>query len=293
MREERTVPTTDPGTTAAERALARDLWRALEPYHGVVVFAPQVHATFADLGITSPWGTYFGGRIAPLGEVSPAAVTAAFYHFRPAMVERETLAVWRAATPQQLLAARLDGVDAALRNILPDVVDSPELAEAAHLATSAAANLQPAGRVLGAANAALPVSDQPHLALWQAATTLREYRGDGHVSALVTAGLDGPEALVSIVAAGGETRESLQPRREWSDAEWTAATQRLTARGWLTTEGTLTPLGRARRQTVEDLTDELAVPAWRPLGEDAHRLYKIVQPWGARLRDALRPRRNT
>ena len=53
----------------------------LEPYHGVVVFAPQVHARFADLGITNPWTAYFGGRIAPLGEASPAVVTAAFYHF--------------------------------------------------------------------------------------------------------------------------------------------------------------------------------------------------------------------
>jgi hypothetical protein len=279
---------TNPSTTGAERALARDLWRVLEPYHGVVVFAPQVHAKFADLGITNPWGTYFGGRIAPLGIASPAVVTAAFYHFRPAMVERETEAVWRAATPQQLLAARLAGVDAALRHILPDVVNSPELAEAARLATAAASRLQLAGRVLGAANAALPVPDQPHLALWQTATTLREYRGDGHVSALLAAGLDGPEALVSIVAAGDETRESLQPRREWSDTEWAAAAQRLTARGWLTTDGALTPLGRAHRQTVEDLTDDLAVPAWRPLGEDARRLYKLVQPWSARLRDALR-----
>jgi hypothetical protein len=83
-------------------------------------------------------------------------------------------------------------VDAALRHILPDVVNLPELAEAARLATAAASGLQPAGRVLGAANAALPVPDQPHLALWQTATTLREYRGDGHVSALLAAGPDGP-----------------------------------------------------------------------------------------------------
>ena len=42
----------------------------------------------------------------------------------------------------------------------------------------------------------------PLLVLWQAATILREHRGDGHVAALVVAGLDGCEAHVSFVATG-------------------------------------------------------------------------------------------
>ena len=48
-----------------------------------------------------------------------------------------------------------------------------------------------AGRPLFAAHMQLPWPDEPHLVLWHAATLLREHRGDGHVAALLTAGLDG------------------------------------------------------------------------------------------------------
>ena len=41
------------------------------------------------------------------------------------------------------------------------------------------------------------------LVLWQATTVLREHRGDGHVAALVDAGLNGLEAHITFVGAGG------------------------------------------------------------------------------------------
>ncbi len=44
------------------------------------------------------------------------------------------------------------------------------------------------------------------LALWHAATVLREHRGDGHVAALVAAGLDGRQALVTMAATGAVPR---------------------------------------------------------------------------------------
>jgi Helix-turn-helix family len=40
-----------------------------------------------------------------------------------------------------------------------------------------------AGRVLAAANAALPVPADPLARLWHAVTVLREHRGDGHAAA--------------------------------------------------------------------------------------------------------------
>ena len=55
----------------------------------------------------------------------------------------------------------------------------------------------------GTCSTDLPWPDEPHLALWHAATILREHRGDGHLMALRVAGLDGAEALVSIGAAHG------------------------------------------------------------------------------------------
>jgi hypothetical protein len=47
-----------------------------------------------------------------------------------------------------------------------------------------------------------PWPDEPHLVLWHAIAILREHRGDGHITALMTAGLDPCEALVSFAAIG-------------------------------------------------------------------------------------------
>ena len=62
--------------------------------------------------------------------------------------------------------------------------------------------------------------DEPHLALWQALTTLREHRGDGHTVALLQREVDGLQAHVLAAAAGRSTREWLQRARGWDDAAW-------------------------------------------------------------------------
>lgn len=268
---------------------ARALHDVLEPYHAVQYYAPQVYEAFRGVGLSGTWRGYFGGRAAPLGAVTAPVVAAAFYHFRPSLVAAAVPAVWEAATPEQVLAARLDGVDAALRAVLGDAVDGPELAEAASLATAAAAACSAPGRPLGAANAALVPSSVPHLALWQAATTLREFRGDGHVAALTHAGFDGVEALVSITAAGGEVRADIQARRGWNDEEWAGGERRLRDRGLLDPSGELTPEGRSARNTVEELTDRFAAEPWNSLGPaDTRRLHALLRPIGERVIHGLR-----
>jgi hypothetical protein len=67
---------------------------------------------------------------------------------------------------------------------------------------TAAGAVDTAGRPLAAANAALPVPTAAHLALWQALTTLREHRGDGHVALLVARGITPVEAHVLAAASG-------------------------------------------------------------------------------------------
>lgn len=273
----------------AERTRARALHEVLEPLHVVLYYAPQVYEAFGEIGLKGMWRCYFAGRAAPLGAVPEPVVTAAFYHFKPSQVARVVPAVWDLAPPHEVLAARLAGVDAALRDLLGDVIDRADLAEAAGLAATAAAACPPSGRPLGAANAALQLPAAPHLALWQAATTLREYRGDGHVAALTAAELDGVEALVTITAAGGEDRTSIQPRRGWTDEEWAEGEQRLRQRGLLYSTGALTAEGRAARTEVEDRTDRLASTPWRALGETGtRRLYDLLQPLAESVVQGLR-----
>ena len=107
------------------------------------------------------------------------------------------------------------------------------------------------------------------LALWQATTVLREHRGDGHVAALVAAGLDGRQALVSMAATGAVPRAMLQAARGWDDEAWEESAAVLVERGWLRPDGTPTASGPPTRQGIEDLTDRLAAEPWERLGDEA------------------------
>lgn len=268
-----------------EEPRARRMWRALEPVHAVVYFAPEPQQRCEELGLRGYWHSYFALRSAPLGAVSAPVVTALFYTFHPGLVARSIPTVWRFAAPEQYVDLRLEVVDTILRRLLgTDVVTSPQLAEAAELARAAAEAAPTGGRALAAAVAALPWPTEPHLALWHAQTVLREYRGDGHVSALVTAGLDPVEALVAFAADTGLNADRLRSRRGWSEQEWDAARQRLRDRGLVDSRGRLTPAGRTLRREIEALTDRLADAPWQELGDTrAERLVELVNPLVERI----------
>ena len=117
--------------------------------------------------------------------------------------------------------------------------------------------------------------------LWHAQSLLREYRGDGHVSLLLTEGLSGLEALIVHAGTGEIPGQALQMSREWSDQEWAAGIAGVRDRGWLEdgAELRLNEAGRARRQSVEDRTDELAVYPYEAIGEDGcARFRQVVRP---------------
>jgi hypothetical protein len=266
---------------------ARRMWRAVEPLHAVTYFAPESKAGCDALGTKGFWMSYFAQRAAPLGAASPELITALFYNFHPSVVARAVPDVWAVASPLRFLQARIESVDAALRRLLgQDVLDSPEMAEAAEIARDAALAAPTAGRALAAANAALDWPEAPHLVLWHAQTVLREQRGDGHVAALLTAGLDPAEALVLFAADSDLDGSWLRQRRGWSEGEWAAAVQRLVARDLFIDEsagsGGLTTAGRALRDDVEARTDSLADAPWAAAGAArAERLVELVAPFVA------------
>lgn len=247
-------------------SFARRAWQRLETLHAVVYFAPEKKAAYDAAGLKGGWMGYFAGRAAPLGAVSAEVVTAVFYNFHPAMVRRSIPDAWTFSSPERVLEARLEVVDGALRRLLGDVEDRT-LAGAAALCAEAAERCDLPGRPLFAANAALDAPPEPHLRLWHGATMLREHRGDGHVAALVAAGLDGCEAHLSLAGTGTVPASELQPYRGWSDDEWSAARERLAERGLLDAEGMLTREGAELRRWVEDRTDDAALGPWRSLGE--------------------------
>ena len=257
---------------------ARRLWALGEPFHALTYFADEARTAFGAAGLRTFWAGYFAGRAAPLGAAGPELVTATFASFAPAFVARRVPQVWTTTSPAEALAARLAGVDAAVRRALPGWSGSAEAVEAAALAQRAAAAVDVPGRPLAAANAGLPWPQQPHLALWQALTTLREHRGDGHVAVLLQRELLGLPALVLSAAAGTTAAEWLQKARGWSPEEWSEAAAALTERGWLT-DRKLTAEGRAVRTAVEADTNRLAQGPWAVLGDvGCDRLAELLTP---------------
>lgn len=252
---------------------ARQAWRRLEPIHGLVYFAPGAEAIYAALGAPHRGMGYFASRAAALGPVGPEVVVATFYNFAPATVRRAIPAAWEVAAPEAWIAARLRVVETSLESALPESLGSgADLEEALGLASRAAeaAARRPEGRVLFAAYTALPWPEPPLLRLWHAQTLLREFRGDGHVAALVTEGLSGLEALVTHAATGTADPSALQRSRGWTDEEWAGACDALRERGVLEAgpELRLTPVGLALRTRLEEATDRLTLPAYEALGED-------------------------
>jgi hypothetical protein len=190
---------------------------------------------------------------------------------------------WTKADPATIIDARIGAADAALTRILgDDIASRADVAEAAALARDAAlaACERPQGRALFAAHAALPWPDAPHLVLWHAQTLLREFRGDGHIAALLLADLDGVEALVTHAAAGDVPAAALQSTRAWPDDEWQAGVERLRARGLINAdELAFTDTGAALRQQIEDQTDASAVVAYEAIGEaGCQRLRELTRP---------------
>ncbi|MEP7737022.1 hypothetical protein ABKW28_05160 [Nocardioides sp. 31GB23] len=256
--------------------------RSLETLHALGYFVPEVEEEVTALGVRRGRGTYFASRSAAMGRVGPGPVAATFFVFSPSLVAHFVPACWEAATPEDVIAARYRGVDAAYRRLLgQEVLDSPEMAEAAGLARTAAGACAPEGRALYAAHADQPWPEAPHLVLFHALTLIREHRGDGHVATLLGHGLSGLESLVTHTATGtGFTVPAAQATRGWSSEEWGACAADLHRRGLLAADGSLTEQGQALRASVETATDELGHAPWAALGDEgADRLRTLGRPW--------------
>jgi hypothetical protein len=254
---------------------AREMWLRYEPIHDLVYFSPRRTEQADALGLRGFWMGYFAFRAAPLGPVPPEVVTATFFGFHRSRVRRALPDAWSYTTVEQALAAREATVDAALADLGP----LETLDEAAELAWQAASAADTAGRPLAAAHQALPRSDNPRVALWQATSTLREHRGDGHISVLVAHGIGPAEAHLLKAGAGESDEQTLKVHRGFPDDEWTTARANLVDRGLLDPAGQLTDAGTAEHEAIEAATDAAAEQPWRALGpESTAHLRTLLDP---------------
>jgi hypothetical protein len=204
-------------------------------------------------------------------------VTAIFYNFAPERVAKALPAAWAIAGPAQALRVRLDTAVAALRRY--GLGDDENVSTAAELAGKAARGAPLCGRPLFAANLALPWPEDPVAALWQAATLLREHRGDIHTAVLSAAGVTGRESNVLHAAAGGIPREYIARTRDYDDEAWHAQERQLAERGLLDDDGSITDAGRTLKDHVESSTDTLALSALDALSDDeVETLFQTLTP---------------
>jgi hypothetical protein len=263
---------------------ARALWHGIEAVNAVTYFSPEGRSAPEALGLKGFWMGYFACRAAPMGPVPAAVVEATFFNFHPARVRRAIPDAWALTSPAAVLDARADAAARALRRLLPGGAAETLAASARPLLDAAILHADPGGRPLFAANRDIAMPEDPVAALWQAATTLREHRGDAHVALLVGAGLDGCEAHVLVTACEGTDPELFQRSRGWPVEEWDAAVERLAALGLVAPDGSATAPGRGLRADIEQRTDDLAGRPYTALGGDGvERLLQLLAPAAARI----------
>lgn len=225
-------------------------WRSVETLNNYVYLVPEAAKHYASVGLKGAWMGYFASRAAPLGAASPELVVATFHGFAPRLVHRALPDAWGFATPAEVHRARLE----LATGVLGRAVTGDQVAPLADALAEIVGGLDLAGKPLAAAHASLEQPADDLERFWLADAVLREFRGDCHVAVLVTHGLNGVDANVLNVAAG-RTFPQQQALRGWTDDEWAAGQDRLRERGWLDSDGTITPLGTDVRTELEDATD--------------------------------------
>src|SRR5581483_7075420 len=174
----------------------------------------------------------------------------------------------RTTTPEAAIAARQAGCVKALRRILGDRVDAPGFAPAADLLTKAATSAPLEGRPMYAALRAIPIPDDVVARCFHAASLLREHRGDGHIAALMTEGVGGLEAHVLFALGMDMPAEKFGRIHHLPAAQLAVVIGGMRDRGLIGDDGWLSESGRAVRQRVEALTDDLAARPYQSLEPD-------------------------
>lgn len=266
--------------------LARRMFELLEPICLVTFCADECNEELAALGHRTYWDGYFASRAAPLGRVPAQVVHAAFYNFADGEAARHIPSAWETIPPEASVAARERGSAASLRRILGDeLAGSPGLVRAADLTTKAATSAPADGRVMYAGMRTLEVPGDPVARLWHSATMLREHRGDGHIAALVSVRIGGTEAhVLSALEQGIHPPESFGRIHHLPKERLATVMEGLRERGLIDTDGHFTDAGRATKQRIESLTDELATAPYDVLSPaELDELITELEPIAAAL----------
>ena len=219
-------------TTLSTRS--RNLGALLEPIAGQVYFSPECHANYQALGFAGSRGeqdgvampdraAYFTSRGSVMGQVSGQVVTATFAVFNPAVVIPAVEQGWTLTDAATICDARDRGAIAQLERILGT---SPTGIERANeILLRAFTSLRVEGRALFAGLKGLQMPTTPIGKLWRLADALREYRGDSHIAAWVSQGLDAVELCLLTDSFSGLPLRTYSATRGWRDTDFDPATE--------------------------------------------------------------------
>jgi len=286
------------GVFASERptdelsAKARQLRDNLEPIASNVYFAPEVHEAFQELGfgpgtvedgsLTLPdLAAYYCSRAGCMGQVPGEVVVAAFGVFNQALIIPAVQRGWSIADRDSILAARLKGATASLERMLGD---QPALTRATALLRRAGEAGPFGGRFLFSGLRSLPWPDSAWGRLWRAADIVREYRGDSHIAAWTSAGIDPVEAGLLTEIYYGMPSKRYHSGRGWTAQDLDDGLERLRSRGVVQGDPVeFTPAGRELRESIEVATDRQMAPVLAALGDDYDELISILGSWAATI----------
>ena len=274
---------------------ARALASALEPIVGQVYFSPECHANYTALGfaasarsvngVAMPDGpAYFTSRGSVMGQVPGEVVVAAFAVFNPAAVVPSVRHGWSLTDAATICQARDDGAIAQLQRLLGS--QPVGVVRARELLARAVAPLRPEGRPLFSGLKSLPMPASDLGAVWRLGDLLREYRGDSHTAAWISAGVDATEIGLLSELYWGLPMRSYSRTRAWTDEQFEAAHQRLRSRG-LVDEVGFTDAGLQLREEIEEHTDQQMTGVVRVLGDSLSELVQLLGPWGEAVRTGL------
>jgi hypothetical protein len=275
---------------------ARSLAARLEPVIGQVFFSPECHKAYVELGFAPSPGSFGNNVAAPdgpayctsrgslLGQVEPHVVAAAFGVFKPTMIADGVRFGWTRTDAPTIFAARRTGAVAQLERVLGEA-DARVSRVASLLERAADACAEPGRPLFAGLRSQWDDPQDPWTRLFHLGDMLRECRGDAHVCAWTSAGLDAIEIGLLTEAYIGLPLRTYIRTRGWNDAELDAAVGRLEERDLLAND-TLTEAGRREREAIEVATDKQMLPAVDALGDDVEELCNILEPWGSAMRDA-------
>jgi len=272
--------------------VARGIWAAVEPIASSVYFVPEVHRAYQELGFDGPsrvqggieypdMVAYFTSRGACLGpNVSGHLVASAFGVFKRPMVVDAVARGWERTAQPAILAARERGATTALTRMLGESPDG--LGWATEVLTRMATEANGEGRTLYSGLLSLGFPDHPMGAFWWAADLVREHRGDSHIAAWIDADLDACEIGVLTDPWRGQPLKSWVRSRGWTEDELDAAIARLRDRGYLDADA-ITTAGWELREDIEKATDAMEIRVVNSLGDDADRLFTLMDGWCAQV----------